>query len=344
MSEWTRVDGFAAHNAGARASRGIGLAVAGVLLGAAALNQPAQAQPAFPSRPIEINVGFTAGSSVDIIARTIGERMQKSLGQPVIVKNVPGASGNLAVEAAARAQPDGHTLVLAGNASLVVNQYLFDKLAYNPATDLAPISQVAVTPNILVVNNTLPVKSLDDFVALARAKAGTIAYGHAGVGTSQHLAAVFLSDQARLDLQAIPYRGGPAIYSDLIEGRIQACFCNIVTALPLIRDGKLRPLAVTSLKRAAAAPDIPTLDEAGIKGVDSSAWFGFLAPAGTPAALIEVLQREIRNALTPDIRKSFEDQGIIVVGDSSPAFAATIRSESAYWEKMIKEKGLKAQP
>jgi tripartite-type tricarboxylate transporter receptor subunit TctC len=341
MSKWV---GLAVACSLAERAPAIGIAVAGALLGTASFGQPGLAQPAFPNRTVEIVVGFPAGSSPDIIARTIGDNMQKSLGQPVVVKNTVGASGNLAAEAVARAQPDGHTLVLAGNASLVVNQHLFQKLAYNPATDLAPISQVAITPNVLIINNALPANSLDDFLALARAKPGTITYGHVGIGTSQHLAAVFLSDRAQIELQPVPYRGGPAVYPDLIEGRLQACFCSIVTALPLIRDGKLRSLAVTSLKRAAAAPDIPSLDESGIRGVDASAWFGFLAPAGTPSAVIERLHREIQNALTADVRKAFEDQGIVVIGDSSPAaFAATIKSESVYWEKLIRDKGLKAQ-
>jgi tripartite-type tricarboxylate transporter receptor subunit TctC len=317
-------------------------AVAGAMIGldVAAVS----AQPAFPSRPIEIIIGFPAGSVVDIVARTIGDRMQKSLGQPLMVKNMPGASGNLATEAAARAQADGHTIVLAGNASLVVNQHLFDKLSYNPIADLAPISQVAITPNILVVNANVPARSLAEFVSLSRAQPGTVTYGHVGVGTSQHLAAVFLSNLAGIELRPIPYRGGPAIYPDLIEGRIHACFCNIFTALPLIREGKLRALAVTSLRRAAAAPDIATLDELGFRGIDSSGWFGFLAPAGTPPAVIDRLHREIQSALSDDVQKTFENQGIITITGSSPsAFAATIKSESTYWEKVIKENGIKAQ-
>ena len=320
-------------------------AIVGAVLGLALGSSAVPAQTAFPSQPLEIFVGFPAGTSVDMVARSIGDKLQQSLGQPVLIKNMPGASGNLATEAAAKSAPDGHKLVLAGNASIVVNQHLFDKLGYNPATDLVPISQVAITPNVLVVHPSVPAKTLQEFVSFARAQQDGVTYAHVGAGTSQHLAGVLLASTANFQLRHIPYRGGgAALYSDLTEGRVSACFCNIVGALPFIRDGKLTALAVSTLQRSTQAPEIPTLGEAGFPLIDTSPWFGFMAPAGTPATVIEKLHREIQNALSPDVRASFEKLGVIVVSGNSPSqFAATIKSESAFWAKIIKDNGVKAQ-
>jgi tripartite-type tricarboxylate transporter receptor subunit TctC len=326
------------------AAVGRSLLLASTLLDLAFAGGTAAAQSAYPNRTIEIVTGFPPGTSVDIIARAIGDKVQKSLGQTVLIKNVVGASGNLAADAVVKSEPSGHTLLLAGNASIVVNQHIFEKLNYDPLKDLAPIYQVAITPNILVVNPSLPAKTLQEFVEYARAQPEGVSYGHAGVGTSQHLAAVFVESQAKIKLRPIPYRGGPAIYSDLLEGRIGACFCNITTALPLIQEGKLRALAITSLRRSPSAPEIPTLDEAGFKGVDSSAWFGFMAPAGTPPAIIDRLHREIQNALTPEVHKSFAGHGIMVIDGSTPSeFAAQIKTDSAYWEKVVKANNIKVQ-
>lgn len=305
---------------------------------------PAATQPVYPSRPIEIVVGFPAGSAPDVVARTIGNKLKDALGQPVVVKNLPGASGNLAAATVAKSSPDGHVLLLAGNASLVVNQHLFDNLGYDPARDLAPVSRVVVTPNLLVVPPELPATTLAEFVSLARSKPESLTYAHVGVGTSQHLAGVFLESLAGVSLTPVPYKGGPAIYPDLLAARVSACFCNIGTALPLVRDGKLRALAVTSLKRSPSLPEVPTLAEAGFAEVDTSAWFGLVLPAGTPTVIVDRLYRALQDAMAPEVRKSFEDLGMIVALDSSPAdFGRTIEKESAYWQRVLKAKGLKAQ-
>lgn len=320
------------------------LAITGALLGLSMPEGVVFAQAAYPGRTIEIVVGFPAGTSPDLIARTIADKLKDSLGQPVVVKNMPGASGNVAAAAVAKVQPDGHTLLLAGNASLVVNQHVFDNLPYNPASDFAPVTQVAMTPNILVVPSEAPVKTLEDFVSLARAKPEALTYAHVGVGTSQHLAGVFLENLAGVRLAAVPYKGGPAIYPDLLSGRVSACFCNIATTLPLVRQGKLRALAITSLSRSPSAPEIPTLAESGFAEIDTSAWFGFVLPAGTPPTIVDRLQREIRKAMTPEVRASFEDLGMIVVDNSSPSdFAAVIAKESAYWQKTARAAGIKVQ-
>lgn len=320
------------------------LAMTSALLGLSAPEGVAFAQGTYPSRTIEIIVGFPAGTSPDLIARTIADKLKESLGQPVVVKNMPGASGNVAAAAVAKAQPDGHTLLLAGNASLVVNQHVFDNLPYNPARDFAPVSQVAITPNILVVPPEIPAKTVQDFVSLARAKPEALTYAHVGVGTSTHLAGVFLESLAGIRLTPVAYKGGPAIYPDLLSGRVSACFCNIATALPLVREGKLRALAITSLRRSPSAPEIPTLAESGFSEIDTSAWFGFVLPAGTLPAIADRLQGEIRKAMTPEVRMSFEKLGMIVVDNSSPSdFAAVIATESAYWQKAAKAAGIKVQ-
>lgn len=320
------------------------LAVASTLLCLLTVFGPATAQPAYPSRSVEIVVGFPAGSAPDMVARTIGNKLKDELGQPVVVKNLPGASGNLAAAAVAKSSPDGHTLLLAGNASLVVNQHLFDNMGYDPVRDLAPVSRVVVTPNLLVVPPELPAKTLAEFVSLARSRPEGLTYAHVGIGTSQHLAGVFLENLAGVSLTPVPYKGGPAIYPDLLSGRVSACFCNIGTALPLVRDSKLRALAVTSLKRSPSAPEIPTLAEAGFAEADTSAWFGLMLPGGTPTAIVDRLHRALQEAMVAEMRKSFEELGMIVALDGSPAeFAKTIETESNYWQRVLKAKGIKAQ-
>lgn len=320
------------------------LAMASALLGLSAPEGMAVAQEAYPSRTIEIVVGFPAGTSPDFIARAIADKLKDALGQPVVVKNMPGASGNVAAAAVAKAQPDGHTLLLAGNASLVVNQHVFDNLPYNPTRDFAPVSQVAVTPNILVVPPEIPAKTLQDFVNLAQAKPEALTYAHVGVGTSTHLAGVFLESLAGIRLTPVAYKGGPAIYPDLLSGRVSACFCNITTALPLVRQGKLRALAITSLRRSPSAPEIPTLADSGFAEVDTSAWFGVVLPASTSPVIVDRLQQEIRKAMTAEVRASFENLGTIVVDNSSPSdFAAVIATESAYWQKAAKAAGIKVE-
>ena len=224
----------------------------------------------------------------------------------------------MAADRAAKAQPDGHTLLLAGNAALVVNQSLYEKLPFDPAKDLVPISQVAITPNVLVVHPEVPAKSVQELVAFAKAKPDDLAYGHVGVGTSLHLAAELLKQAGGMSMRAVAYRGGNTIYPDsLIAGRIGVCFCNIATALPLAREGKVRALAVTSLKRSPAAPELPTMEEAGFPGFNAQAWFGLMAPVGTPAPVIARLHRETAVALSDaGMRKTLGELGMVPVGNS----------------------------
>ncbi len=310
-----------------------------VLFGAAG----AMAQSNYPDRPVKILVGFTPGVAPDIAARLLGDKFTEAWGKPVVVENVTGAGGNIATDRAAKAAPDGYTLLMGGNSSLVVSPGLYAKLAYDPVKDFAPVTQIFIAANILAVPIETPAKSLPELVALVRAQPGKFTYGHAGVGTSQHLGGELFKYMARLDLQPIAYRGTTALVPDLISGRLTMCFCNVVNVMPLAREGKLRVFAVTSLKRSGAAPDLPTMAESGYPGFEAVPWFGLMAPAGTPAAIVERLHRDtVRVLALPDIRKKFDDLGLDIVGSAPAEFAALIKSEIPQWAKVIKEAGIKA--
>jgi tripartite-type tricarboxylate transporter receptor subunit TctC len=302
----------------------------------------ASAQANYPERSIRLIVAFPPGGPSDIVARLMADKLTEALGKPVVVENVSGASGNVGTERVAKSAPDGYTLLISAPGPLVVNQSLFKKLPYDPIRDFAPISQLCFTPNVLVVNNDVPAKTVKELVALARAYPGKLSYASGGAGTSNHLAAELFKFMAGVNLQHVPYRGVSVSVPDILGGRIPVAFLSTPTALPLARDGKLRALAVGTDKRWAAAPEIPTMDEAGIRGFNSTVWHSFLAPAGTPPPIVERLHREtLRILALPDIRKKFEDQGLAVIGNTPAEFAAVIKAEGQQWAKVIKESGLK---
>lgn len=304
----------------------------------------ALAQTQYPSATVKLLVGFPAGTAPDTLARLLADRLQPALGQPVIVEAAVGAGGNIAADRAAKALPDGNTLLLAGNASLVVNQSLYERLPFDPDKDLVPISQVAITPNVLVVHPDVPAKSVAELVVFAKARPDELTFAHVGVGTSLHLAGELLKQAAGIAIRPVAYRGGNTIYPDLLAGRVSMCFCNISTALPLVREGKLRALAVTSLKSSPVAPDLPTMDASGFPGFQADAWFGLMAPAGTPASVIATLHKETAKALSePGMRKTLLELGMVPVGSSPEAFAAGIKSERPYWHKIVTTLGLKLQ-
>jgi tripartite-type tricarboxylate transporter receptor subunit TctC len=313
-----------------------------VLLAVCLGSGAALAQAPYPTRPVELVIGFPPGSVVDTLARLYASNLQ--LGQPVVVKPLSGAAGNIAARAVAKANPDGHTLLLAGNASVVVNQSLYESLPYDPEKDLVPVSQIAMTPNVLVVHPDIPAKTVQELAAYARTQSDALSYAHAGLGISQHLGAELFKQMAGIDLLAVGYRGGPEIYSDLLAGRVKLCFCNIVTAMPFVREGKLRALAITSRSRSTLAPDLPTMHEAGFPGFEATAWFGLMVPAGTPQTIVDALHRETAKALTsPDVLSKFAALGMAPIGNSPAEFAAAIKSEIPYWDKVIKKIGLKLQ-
>lgn len=303
---------------------------------------PTLAQTSYPEQTVRLLVGFPPGVAPDIVARLLAERFGAAWGRPVVVENVTGAGGNLACDRVAHAAPDGYTLVLCGNGSLAIAPSLYEKLSYDPVKDLVPITRVFVAANILAVHLDVPARTLPELVALAHAQPGKLTYGHAGIGTSQHLAAELFKSMAHIDLQPVAYRGTTAVMPDLIAGRLTLSFANIANALPLVRDGKLRGFAVTSLKRSAAAPDLPTMVELGYPGFEAVPWFGLMAPAGTPPAVTDKIYRETMKVLgLPETRRRFDELGLDMIGGSPAEFAAAIAAETPQWATLIKAAGIK---
>jgi tripartite-type tricarboxylate transporter receptor subunit TctC len=303
----------------------------------------ARAQTNYPEQPIKIIVGFTPGVAPDVTARLLADKFTESWGKAVVVENVTGAGSNIATDRVAKSPPDGYTLLMGGNSALVISPSLYDKLPYDPLKDFAPITQVFVAANLLVVPPTVAVKTLAELVALARAHPGKLTYGHAGVGTSQHLGGELLKYMAHVDIQPVAYRGTTAMLPDLLAGRLTMSFANIANALPLVREGKLTAFAVSSRGRSAAAPDIPTMAELGYPGFDAVPWFGLLAPAGTPAAVIDKLQREtVRVLALPEVQASLHTLGLDLIGNSPAEFANVIRAETPQWATVIRSAGIRA--
>jgi tripartite-type tricarboxylate transporter receptor subunit TctC len=306
------------------------------------VSQPAWSQTNYPNRPVKILVGFTPGTAPDLVGRILAERFSTVLGAPFVVENVPGAGSNNATDRVAKSAADGYTLLMGGNAALVVNPSLFETLPFDPIKDFAPISQVFIASNVLAVPAELPIKSVQELVALAKSQPGKLSYAHAGAGTSQHLAAELFKYMAHLDIVAVPYRGTTALLPDLLAGRVTMSFANIVNVMPLAREGKLRALAVTSIKRSSLAPDLPTMEECGYPGFQAVPWFGLVAPAGTPKDIVDKLYSETVKALaTPEIRAKFAELGVEPVGNTPAEFAAVIKKEIPEWAKVIKEAGIK---
>jgi len=304
--------------------------------------QPASAQTSYPDRPVKILVGFTPGTAPDLAARILADRFSEVWGTPFVVEDVPGAGSNIATDRVAKAAADGYLLLMGGNPSLVINPSLYETLPFDPIRDFAPISQVFIAANVLAVPPEQPVRSVADLVALAKAQPGKLSYAHAGVGTSQHLAAELFKYRAHVDIAAVPYRGSTALIPDLLANRISMSFANIVNVLPLVREGKLRALAITSIKRSALAPDLPTMAESGFPGFEAVPWFGLLAPAGTPQEVLDKLHDEtVKTLAISAVRKKFEELGLEPVGNTPAEFAAIIKKETPEWAKVIKDAGIR---
>ena len=295
---------------------------------------------AYPSKPITMIVPFPAGGTTDILARAIGQELFKTLGQQVIVDNRPGAGGNIGSALVAKAAPDGYTLLMGTVGTHAINASLYAKMPYDTVKDFAPITQVAAVPNILVVNPTLPVKSVKELIAYAKANPGKLNFASSGNGTSIHLSGELFKTMAGVDMTHIPYKGSAPALTDLLGGQVNLMFDNMPSALPHVKAGKLRALAVTSGKRSPAAPDLPTIEEAGVPGYEASSWFGVLAPAGTPPDIVNKLNAEIVRILkTPEMKERLSSQGAEPVGSSPGEFAAHIKAEMAKWAKVVKESG-----
>ena len=312
-----------------------------VLLALAAA-QTAFAQTTYPNRPVKILVGFTPGTAPDLAARILADRFAEVFGSPFVVENVAGAGSNIATAQVAKATADGYTLLMGGNSALVINPSLYETLPFDPVRDFAPISQVFIAANVLAVPDQLPIKSVADIVALARENPGKLSYGHAGVGTSQHLAGELFKHMADIDIAAVPYRGTTALLPDLLGGRITMSFANISNVVLLARQGKLRALAITSIARSPLVPELPTMAESGYPGFEAVPWFGLVAPAGTPDDVLDKLHDEtVKTLATAEVRKKFAELGIEPVGNSRTEFASIIKKEIPEWARVIKDAGIK---
>lgn len=312
--------------------------VLGLLVAPSAL---AQAQ--YPAKPVHLLVGFPPGSQPDIVARLLGQKFGEAWGKPLLIENVAGAAGNIAAERVAKAAPDGYTLGLLSQSQLIINPNMY-KLAYDPVQDLTPISQVTTSANMLVVHNAVAARNVQELMKLARARPGELTFASGGSGTSTHMAAELLKSAASVDIRHIPYKGVTAATPDLLGGRVTMMFSPVSSVLLLVREGKLRALGVTSLKREPTFPEVPTLDESGYRGFEVTLWFGLLAPAGLPAQAVARLHSETVKALAlPDLRGRLSDLGLQSVGNSPPEFAAVIRSELPKWAKVIRDSGIKPE-
>ena len=295
----------------------------------------------YPEKPIRVIVGFPAGSQPDAVARLLGQKLTEAWGKPVLIENAAGAGGNIATERVAKAAPDGYTLGLLSQGQIVTNPLLY-KLAYDPVKDLAPVSQVNVSYTILVVHTALPTKSVKELVALAKAQPGALTFASGGSGSSPQMAAELFKSTAGLDIRIIPYKGVVAAIPDLLGGRVTTMFSPIVAVLPMVREGKLRALAVSSLRRSSAVPEVPTIAESGFPGFDYTSWGGLFGPARTPPNIVRKLHLETAKTLAlPEIRTKLADLGVEAIGNSPEAFASLIQSEIPKWAKVIRDSGIK---
>jgi len=316
----------------------ISVAVLPVLLAVAA---GAMAQP-YPARSIRVIVGFPPGSGADITARVIGAKAGEALAQQVIVDNRPGAASNIAAELAAKAPADGYTLFI-GTVANTINATLYPRLPFDFARDFAPVALTTAAPNVLVVHTSVPAKSVKELIALAKSRPGQLNYASAGTGTAPHLSGELFNAMAGIRMVHIPYKGSPPAVTDLLAGEVALMFSPSSTVLPHVKSGRLRALAVTTAARLPSLPELPTVAESGLKGYETITWFGFVAPAKTPQAIVARLNAEIVKVLAlPEVRSPFAIQGIEVIGGTPEQFASYIRDEITKWAKVIRLSGAKA--
>jgi len=302
----------------------------------------AHAQGAYPTRSVRLVVPFPPGGTTDSLARAAAQKLTEAWGQQVIVDNRPGAGGNIGAELVAHAPPDGYTLLMGTVGTHAINASLYSKMPYDHVKDFAPIILVAVVPNVLVVNPSLPVNSVQELIAYGKANPGKLNFASSGNGTSIHLSGELFKSLTGVQMTHVPYKGSALALTDLVGGQVQLMFDNLPYSLAFIKAGKLKALAVTSTTRAVALPDVPTMVEAGVPGFEASAWFGILAPAGTPRDVVMRTNTEVVKWLaSPDAREKLAAQGAIAAGGSPEDFARHIAAETAKWAKVVKESGAK---
>ena len=318
-----------------------GIALAAVTASVAA--QTPSTGPAYPLKPVRFIAPYPAGGVNDIVARIIGQRMSAALGQQWIVDNRPGRGGNIGTDFVAKSAPDGYTLVHGGMGSLTLGPHL-SKVPYDTLRDFAPVTLTARAPNVLAVHPSLPVASVKDLIALARAKPGQLNYATSGVGSTPHLTAALFMSMAKVRMVHIPYKGGPPATTDLVAGQVPVGFAPIASLLPHIGSGRLRGLAVTGLQRSASLPDLPTVSEAGLPGFDMSPWFGVLAPAGTAGEIVSRLNQELVKILrSPDVASQLAAQGVEAAHSTPEEFMAVIKGDLQKWGRVIAQAGIKGE-
>jgi tripartite-type tricarboxylate transporter receptor subunit TctC len=296
----------------------------------------------YPSRPVTLVVAFTPGGPSDVLARIVGKKMEQLLGAPFVIENRPGAGGNIAAEGVARAAPDGYTLLIGNNSILATNESLYKHINYSPEKDFIPITLVGTQANILVVNPEVPARSLTELIALAQAQPGTINFASSGYGAAAHLAGELFKAEAKINIVHVPYKGAAPALQDVIAGHDQMMFATAASVIGHIEGGRVRALAVTTLKRTQVLPDVPTMDEAGLKGFDASTWHGLVAPAGTPPQVIAALHDAADKALRdPGVQESLGKLGVDIVGGTPQEFQAYIKSEIPKWTAIVKASGAK---
>ena len=315
------------------------LALAAIPGGADAIAQ------VYPSKPIRFVVPYPPGGSVDIAARAVGQKLSEAWGQPVVVDNRAGAGGNIGADLVAKSPADGYTLLMGAVATHAINPTLYAKIPYDPVKDFTPVALVVQVPNILVVNPSVPAKSVKELIELARAKPGTLNFGSGSTGSTGHLAGELFNTMADVKMVHIPYKGAAPAMADLLAGQVQLMFDNLANALPNVKAGRLRALAVTTLTRSPAVPDLPTIAESGLPGFDLTTWFGVMVPAGTAPEIVAKLNAEIVRALnTKDMHERLEKMGAEAPTNNTPErFAAFIRTEATKYAKVVKESGAKVE-
>ncbi|WP_011299789.1 Bug family tripartite tricarboxylate transporter substrate binding protein [Cupriavidus necator] len=314
------------------------------LVAAAVFSAPAVQAQAYPNKPIRMVVGFPSGGAPDTLARIVSEKISPSWGQPVVVDNKPGAGGNIGAEAVAHAPADGYTLAMGTVGTHSINGALYSKMPYDMVKDFTPVILVATTPNVLVVHPGVPAKNVSELIALAKARPGGLTFGTPGVGTSLHVAGELFNSMAGVKITHVPYKGRAMAIPDLLGGHITMMFDNLPSALPVVKEGKLRALGVTSAKRSPSAPDIPTLAEQGLPGFEADSWFAIFAPANTPKDVVAKLNAEFNRIYSlPDVQAKLKTLGLDPVLGTPEKLAAYQRSEIAKWAKVVKESGAKAE-
>lgn len=297
----------------------------------------------WPIKPIRLVVPFPPGGATDIFARQIGQKLTERLSQPVIIENQAGAGGNIGTGNVARASADGYTLLLSPGSTLAINPVLFSKIPFDPIKDFTPISELVVTPYVIVVHPSVPARNLNDLIKLAKLKPGGLSYASSGIGQATHLAGVVFNIQASTSMLHVPYKGAGPATADLLGGQVSMMFANLGSMLPYIKSGKVFPLAVTTLQRNALLPDVPTVAESGLQGYEVSEWFGLLAPVGTSSSIIKRLNTEVTSILaSPEFSKELLSQGFVPIASSPEVLANLMKEEMVRWAKIIKQEDIRA--